>query len=103
MRPATKSFLAVVPNRPVRLLALLASLVAALVVLSGKRGPGSLPENELLFGLMSYLVGPGGLSVAAATMLPRHSPWVIPLALAAYGLGLVAYMLFAVNVGAIAH
>lgn len=61
------------PPRPERLVGLLASLVAALVVLAGERSPGESPHHELLFGLMIYLVGPGGLSVASITLVSRAS------------------------------
>ena len=92
----------VVPVRPVRLLALLASLAAVLVLLAGERGPGELPRHEVLFGVMAYVIGPGGLAVASTTLLSQRSLWQIPVALATYLLSVAAFILFAVNVGAIA-
>ena len=92
----------VIPEWAARAFALLAILVAGTFVAVGPVGPGGVPERELLFGFMSYVLGPAGVATASATLPRRGSSYMVPAALVGYLLGVVAFMFFAVAIGAIA-
>jgi hypothetical protein len=101
-QPSTSRALPVViPPRPLRLVGLLISLGAALVLLATRSESGGFPRKDLLYALLAYLFGPGGLSLAAITFLPPRSKWLFPAVVASYLLGLGIFLVLAVNLGAI--
>lgn len=91
----------VLPAKPLGFIGLFMSVVAAVLLWAWREPADGLPQHELLFGLMIYVLGPGGLTLAASSLVSGRPRWMVPAAVATYVAGIALFLIYAVNVGSI--
>lgn len=90
-----------VPAKLLRLSGFFVSAATVVLLWALRQPAGGLPRRELLFGLLVYVLGPGGLTVAAASLVSGRPGWMVVLTVATYIVGLALFLVYAVNVRAI--
>ena len=90
------------PAKAVRLSGCFVSFSAAVLLWTLREPAGGLPQHELWFSLLVYVLGPGGLAVAASSVVSDRPGWMVVVAVATYVVGLALFLIYAVNLRTIA-